>query len=409
MPRRVFPPLVGATVALVLTAGVAAGCGGSSGSETQKGPATLRVPEKFSTIQAAVDAAKEGDLVLISPGTYTESVTVETPGIVIRGLDRNTTILKGDGQAENGIKVFSDRVAVENLTIRDYRSNGLLFGGSYGEDDFLKGYRASYITVHNNGLYGVYGFTAQGGMIDHVYASGQRDGGVYIGQCQPCNTVVTDVVAENNAVGYMGTNSGGDLYVVNSVFSNNRVGVQPNAANKEELPPGVGLVVAGNVINNNNNPDTPKATNAIGVGVGIGGAHNTEVLNNRIEGNQSGGVLVSSNENFDATGTVVKGNQLANNGVDLAVISPRASKLCFADNQFAESVPDNVETAWPCSGTAKGGSGVIKTPSAPDGIDPVKLAEPPEQDNMPKAATAKPVPATATVKYPDIDAIKVPQ
>ena len=48
-------------------------------------PRTLLVPENFSTIQAAVNAAKPGDLVLISPGIYKESVKVDQEQIV-RGL-----------------------------------------------------------------------------------------------------------------------------------------------------------------------------------------------------------------------------------------------------------------------------------------------------------------------------------
>ena len=41
-------------------------------------PDALRVPDDYSTIQDAVDAAAPGDLILIAPGTYYESVIVET-------------------------------------------------------------------------------------------------------------------------------------------------------------------------------------------------------------------------------------------------------------------------------------------------------------------------------------------
>ncbi|MGB5446978.1 MAG: right-handed parallel beta-helix repeat-containing protein [Psychromonas sp.] len=44
---------------------------------------TLNVPEQYTSIQAAVDAAKAGDLVLIAPGTYTGGVKVSSPGITI--------------------------------------------------------------------------------------------------------------------------------------------------------------------------------------------------------------------------------------------------------------------------------------------------------------------------------------
>ena len=41
-------------------------------------------------------APRPGDLVLVSPGVYHESVTVATDGIVLRGVDRNRTILDGE-------------------------------------------------------------------------------------------------------------------------------------------------------------------------------------------------------------------------------------------------------------------------------------------------------------------------
>jgi hypothetical protein len=39
----------------------------------------------------------------------------------------------------------------------------------------------------------------------HSYASGSPDSGFYIGQCDPCHAVITDVLAEHNALGFSGT------------------------------------------------------------------------------------------------------------------------------------------------------------------------------------------------------------
>ena len=43
--------------------------GGSSAAAGEK-----KVPEEFGTIQAAVDAAASGDVVVCGPGTYAEAV-----------------------------------------------------------------------------------------------------------------------------------------------------------------------------------------------------------------------------------------------------------------------------------------------------------------------------------------------
>ena len=62
----------------------------------------LNVPADYATIQEAVDAAVEGDLILIAPGTYNEAVQVTTDNIVIRGLDRNAVIMDGNFELDNG-------------------------------------------------------------------------------------------------------------------------------------------------------------------------------------------------------------------------------------------------------------------------------------------------------------------
>ena len=85
----------------------------------------LQVPDDFATIQEAVDAAVPGDLVLIGPGTYHEAVNVTTDELTIRGLDRNTVVLDGSFELENGVRILGAKgVAVENMTARDYTSNG---------------------------------------------------------------------------------------------------------------------------------------------------------------------------------------------------------------------------------------------------------------------------------------------
>jgi hypothetical protein len=76
---------------------------------------TVRVPQDRPTIQQAVDAAEPGGLVLVSPGVYDEAVIVRTPFLTIRGTDRNTVILDGRFEHDDGISVLEvDGVSIEN-------------------------------------------------------------------------------------------------------------------------------------------------------------------------------------------------------------------------------------------------------------------------------------------------------
>lgn len=88
------------------------------------------VPRDYPTIQAAVDASRELDTILVAPGIYHESVIVDRRrGLVLRGdidLDMTSGAVCWDVVAEYGLEVTlvgsihivgSQNITVENLTI----------------------------------------------------------------------------------------------------------------------------------------------------------------------------------------------------------------------------------------------------------------------------------------------------
>ena len=423
---------------LLVLAAVLASCGGTSrppnplltttaaAVETTQArpggtPRTIRVPQDAATVQGALDSTQPGDLVLIAPGTYREAVTIRTPGIVVRGLDRNAVVFDGEDQKENGILVAADGVAVENLTIRRYAVNGLLFTKAYDDADptqhtVLDGYRASYVTASNNGLYGIYAFFARGGQIDHAYVSGHPDSGIYIGQCKPCDAVVTDSVAERNAIGYEGTNASGNLWIVRSIWRNNRVGMTPNSQDQERLAPQGDVVIAGNVVADNNDPAAPAtAQGASGFGIAVGGGNRNQVIRNRVHGNASAGIAVTDLNGYEPSGNVVSANVLVGNGTDLAYstssgTTPLAARTnCFSANTFATSLPSLIESVMACPGTnSTVVSGALPLQTAPPNVDYRKVALPPPQPDMADPAGAAPVAATGLRPTIDLAAVVLP-
>ena len=408
---------------LVVVALVAAGCSdddtatSSDSSESESAGSTIAVPDDETTIQAAVDAAEPGDLILISPGTYKEGVTVETENLVIRGTDRNTVIIDGEFTRENGIKILADGVAVENLTARNNTANGVFWTGSYEDNYVLKGYRASYVTAYNNGLYGVYAFNASNGLIEHSYASGHPDSGFYIGQCKPCNAVIRDVTAERNMLGYSGTNSSGNVTIVSSVWRNNRAGIVPNSLKGEKLAPQGDNDIVANLVADNNAADAPfkeKFALAFGNGILIGGGNTNNVTRNVVRGHINAGVVVSDlPENFKPEGNQVTDNELSDNTYDLVYLlagfPSEAYGNCFEGNSpSAPTQPENIETEMPCGGGQAGSGwdlgGVIAkiTPGPPD-VDWKTVAAPGDQEDMPDAASAPAEPATASELPPEVD------
>ena len=374
----------------------------------------IRVPQDAPTIQAAVDAAEPGGIVLISPGVYEEAVVVTTPFLTIRGLDRNEVILEGGFTLDNGIAVIeADGVAIENMTARHYLVNGFVWSGVFG-------YRGSYLTAFNDGDYGLFAYDSRYGQFDHSYASGHPDSGFYVGQCFPCHAVITDVLAENNAVGYSGTNAGGDLFVVNSEWRDNLAGIVPNTLDSERLAPQHDALIAGNWVHDNNNPNAPANDleyPSFGIGIIVNGGRENLVTQNLVEDHETFGIalLPSPDEHLWLTqGNEVRDNLVHSSGeADLALGAPSAGGDCFSDNDFSTSLPPAIEWRAGC------GSPLARIPGGSVGavfgpleryleaaLGDIAVGDwrsqppPPDQEQMPGAEDAPPDPAIAGTAVP---------
>lgn len=310
---------------------------------------TRKVPQEHPTIQNAVDAASPGDLILIDKGVYREEVVVTTPGLILRGVSRSETIIDGEFVRGNGILVVgADGVVIENMTARNATLNGFFWTG-------VKGYRGSYLTAYNNGDYGLYAFDSVDGIFEHSYASGSPDSSFYIGQCYPCRAILYNNIGENNAMGYSGTNSGGDLYLINNIFKNNMVGAGPNTLDSELLPPERESTLIGNIIVSNNNRNAPaKALTypSYGNGIMIAGGIRNDIEKNLILGHANNGVLIIPNlqENlwlsYDNT---VKDNIVLDSGrADLALVGPVSTGNCYQGNQFRTQIPYGLSALNSC-------------------------------------------------------------
>ncbi len=318
-------------------------------------PTTLRVPDEYATIQAAVDAARPGQIILIAPNVYHEAVRVKTPGITLRGLDRNRVILDGNFELSNGIEIEANDVVVENMTARDYAGNGFYWAGSEDPDHPSSGFRGSYLTAYTNGDYGIYAYNFQNGEFDHSYAAGSPDSGFYIGECYPCNAVIDDVTSEWNALGYSGTNAGGNLIIRDSTWHDNLTGILPNTLDSEGNPPEHQTVIINNTVYNNNNaqaPTKPLEYALIGTGIGVPGGDGNVVINNHVHDQRNYGIIVIGNVDdhfWIPSDNRIIGNVVTNSGVaDLVLAAPIGSGNCFFGNTVTSSLPALIEQKYPC-------------------------------------------------------------
>ncbi|MGW2230393.1 right-handed parallel beta-helix repeat-containing protein [Streptomyces formicae] len=410
-----------------------AGCGatGTDGKAGPSGPPTvLRVPAQYASIQKAVDVARSGDTVLVSSGVYRESVAVRRPGVVLRGADRNKTVIDGEFSRANGVTVTGARSVVENLTVRNHLANGVLFtgvtderlqgsgAGGAGYDPLdttkfppLKGFRASYVTAYNNALYGIYAFDARSGLIEHAYASGQSDSGIYVGQCDPCDTVVRHNTLEHNAIGIEVTNASRDLYFLANTARRNRVGLTINSNNLEALGPQHEAVVVGNTIIGNNDDRGPEqADGGFGIGVGIGGGTRNRVERNRIEDHRVAALVLR-----DVQGYPVRGNRVSDNTVDggtaLVLASPRTGGNCFTGDGPAVTSPRSLPravTSCPGRDVPLAAQGSTEAVTVPPGVSFKRVTAPGPQAVMPKARTAPARPAVGLPGAVDLARYRLP-
>ncbi len=371
---------------------------------------TRRVPEEYATIQAGVDAAAPGDLVLIGEGTYKEEVIVTTPSVTIRGVDRNRVILHGENTRANGITIYANGVAVENLTARNYTLNGLFITG-------VTGYRGSYFSAINNGDYGVYAFDSYNGVLDHSLGSGSPDAGFYVGGCYPCKTILDQVAGINNiGGGYSGTNSGGDLYIINSIWKNNGGGgIAPNTYDVEPHAPQRETTIIGNEVTDNN-----------GGGIRIVGGNRNLVERNLIRGNGSGVVIYSHRDQnyYPSTDNVVRDNVIVESRrADIAMSGLGNLGNCFANNVHRTTVPWGLAILQRCEGlrlpvigdpsaffSSWAGRNWLFSPNRTFGTEWQTWPEPEPGPSMPGGAAAPVRPAVRPYEsYPlDLAAIRRP-
>lgn len=291
-PARALLAAAGMTVAIAL---VAPGIGARAQSPAVRlvGPSGT-AGAQYTSIQAAVNAAQPGDWVLIAPGVYHEKgtgasttrsadVLVTTPGIHIRGMNRDTVIIdgtnlsaaqpsgtlpvgspacsadpavqdfgpkdsSGNAHVRQGLEVYKvSGVSIENLSVCNSLDNQIWWNNGDGsgqqspmvvKGDYISATSTFYKDANTDSAqYGIFTSNEGGpGLIDHSYANNMTDSAYYVGACRNCNIVLDHPHAENSALGLSSTNAGGSFTVENGEWDLNRTGLVSNAENNDDSP-----------------------------------------------------------------------------------------------------------------------------------------------------------------------------
>ena len=207
--------------------------------------AELRVPAQHRTIQAGVDAAAVGDVVLVEPGIYAERIVLKA-GVILRsvgpdekgklGLKRaEATIIDGGGdeKPQAGIEM-AEGATIDGFTIRHV---GVYDNAEWQRHFDTQGEQQAYEHI---GAPGVAGISATGvtctirnNIVHHVGYSGISILGVPGMKCEP---LVENNVCYRNMGGGIGSMRGSNALIRgNTCFENFYAGIGHDNASPQVL------------------------------------------------------------------------------------------------------------------------------------------------------------------------------
>ncbi|GGZ60523.1 hypothetical protein GCM10010387_62840 [Streptomyces inusitatus] len=342
---------------LAVAAAVVSGVGLAPAAESPERH-TVRPGE---SVQAAVDAAKPGDTVVLAPGTYRESVLITTARLTLRGSGPATVLVPpagpaaadahGCARAGHGVCVTGtegadvERVSVRSLTLRGFKGHGLWASRT----DRLS---VRQVVSEKNGVWGLAQQRSVRGSFRENTVRENGDAGIFLANA---------VDAEGGA-----TDQGGALIAGNTA-SGNRIGVTvrrvrnltvrdneltANCAGMfivgDESKPAAGaMTVRSNDISGNNRlcPATARLPVIQGSGIVLTGSEATVVRSNTIRDNvgsapMSGGiVLFESLVGAANTDNVIVNNEVEGNGRADLVHRGDGGGNRFTGNTCASSEP----------------------------------------------------------------------
>ncbi|MFF3377204.1 nitrous oxide reductase family maturation protein NosD [Streptomyces sp. NPDC002680] len=354
MTRRQITHLV--CTAAVVTSGL--GAAAPADHRTVHQVVRIHRVQPGESIQRAVDAARPGDTVVLSPGTYRESIRITVPDLTLRGsiagpavivpgpAADNTCATAGNGICVTGTKASPVKgVTLRSLTIRGFAKNGLWATWT----DRLK---VQSVTAEKNGQWGIAQERSVRGVFSRNLARDNGDAGLFVANTVDREDGAQDskgtVVSRNRLVGNrigVTVRRLRNLTVERNEATGNCAAVF--VVGDEGTPRAGAMTVRRNHIHANNKlcPKTPRLPFLQGSGIVLTGTEKTLVTKNRVEDNVgasplSGGIVLfksfvgAPNESNEIRDNVV----LRNSTADLADRDTGKNNT-FRDNTCGVSEP----------------------------------------------------------------------
>lgn len=239
------------------------------------------------SIAAALERATPGTIIEVEPGVYHEALTVDVPGITLRGIVRGDQrpILDGRNELNDGVIASGSPFEITGFAIRHYKGNGVTTQG-------VDGARFDDLEIDDTGLYGVYPIQSRNVTVTHCTITRIKDAAIYVGDSDRALVAYNEV--HHNVAGIEIENTN-DAEVRDNLTFDNTAGilvfVLPGKIHKEARRNRVhrNWVVRNN-LDNFGDPVSIVGQLPPGIGVLVMGADETLVENNWIKDNRSVGI-----------------------------------------------------------------------------------------------------------------------
>lgn len=271
---------------------------------------TIHVPTDKATIQAAIDAAANGDTVLVSDGTYKENINFKGKAITLKSVNGAPTTIIDGGKLDSAVK----------------------FVTSEGLSSVLDGF-----TITNGNGFGVYILAASPTVKNNLITanSGCAGAGINIGDGSPL--ILNNTVTNNFQSGCTGGTSSGGISVGGPPAGPQIIGntISGNDGTLGTGAGGISLFAVGPVLIKNNYISNNRGFEGGGIGA-RSLTPSVQIIQNVIVGNSAadgGGIEIDNSVALVANNSVL-GNDAPTGSALYAFFSNANGAMTMSNNLF---------------------------------------------------------------------------
>ncbi|MFA0749579.1 NosD domain-containing protein [Fervidibacter sp.] len=284
------------------------------------------------SIQQAINHATDGDEILVGSGIYSERITVNKNGLIIRSrLGPYRTIIRPPELVPAGVYITGNDNVFEGFTVEDRTLNGgrhphahrLIF--VQGDGNYIGGAVGNILRGRGVTSYADVGILVRGGGVGNGIAEGNEIGGNEV--FNVVNGILSVSVAPNNAASgtkifsnYVHDCNQGiyidrslNCSVSGNIVVNNGLGVAVRSRETTQGLSSAGTVLTGNIVSNNTVGALFVACNGVTVGSDVDGGIIGDP--NDFTANDIGILVTDEGANIGIP--VINRNNIEGNGVGL--------------------------------------------------------------------------------------------